>query len=210
MCRTLVALALLPALGCVPSKNPFYLPEDALFVQALMGEWHGVQLGERNPEAQKYTFAKGEAKTFLWKPESGEETVSQLFRLGGHYYLDLIIEEGDKPAHMLFKASLVGNRLELSIIDPSWLGRLLHKDPKLLAHEPVEGKQQVKLLTAPTEHLRAFVAKYAEDPNAFGKFMRLTATADLPVAREGFGSRAHRTADYWYEVCMTARSTWLY
>jgi hypothetical protein len=210
MRRTFIFLPLLFLAGCVPSKNPFYLPEDAVFVEALLGEWNGVELLGSDREAQQFGFEKGDGKTMIMTDKDGKRYPTQLFRLGNHYFIDQICrEDSGKEWHVLFEVSLVGDRMEWWTLDPQWLARLLRNDPKVIAHERADNNSSDIALTAPTKDLQAFVLKYAEDPSAFLKFMRFSRAKETPVGKEGFGSKKQRTADYWYEVCMTMRSTQL-
>jgi len=208
MRRTIVFVPLLFLAGCVPSKNPFYLPEDAVFVKALLGEWNGVELLGSDREAQQFGFEKGDGKTMIMTDKDGKRYPTQLFRLGNHYFIDQIArEDSGKEWHVLFEVSLVGDRMEWWTLDPQWLARLLRNDPKAIAHERPDNNSSDIALTAQTKDLQAFVMKYGEDPSAFLKLRRFSRTTETPMAKEGFGSKTQRTADYWYEVCMTVRST---
>jgi hypothetical protein len=210
MRRTFIFVPLLFIAGCVPSKNPYYLPEDAVFVEALLGEWQGFELLGSDREAKWFAFEKGDGKTMMMTDKDEKRYPSQLFRLGNHYFIDQITkDDSGKEWHVLFKVSFVGDRMEWWTLDPQWLARLLRADSKAIGHERSGDNTSDIALTAPTKDLQAFVLKYAEDPSAFLKFVRFSRAKEMPVANEGFASKKQRTADYWYEVCMTMRSTQL-
>jgi hypothetical protein len=212
MHRSLIALPLLCALGCVKSKQPFYLSEDVVFSEILLGEWRI----EREP--RKYTphvqLVRGEGKTVV--PAAKNPTLdgtAQLFRLGDHYFLDVLQRSPNNSSpkntedkvHTLFKVSLIGDDLFYRSRNPDWLMDLMQRDPKAIACERGDPSAPGGiLLTASTKELQAFIGKYIEDTRAFSVVERWSAGKGTAVAEEGFGSKRQRTLDYWYELRMRA------
>ena len=202
----LAASPLLFALGCVPLDNPVYLPEEVVFVETLVGDWEATDPGRQDNAQWSYWVAKGQDNAFHVRvDEDKTHYVVHLFSLGGHYFADAL-PVTEPNGRMLWKVSLLGDQLELYCFNPGWLSRLVAKEPNAIAHK-LGNNGGVDRLTASTKDLRAFARRHVEDPQAVIKARRLKAGKDLPVADTGFGSKKHRTADYWYEVCMTCRST---
>src|SRR5262245_12278269 len=204
MRRSLVALPLLLALGCVPSDKPYYLPNEVLFIDALVGDWQATDPGNARNNPQDYTIKKIGGKSYKVSTGKDNNYEVRVFRLEDHYFAD-VVPTTEPNLHLLYKVALVGDHLELYFYDPEWMKRLLDKDPKAIAHER---KKDDIVLTAPTKDLRAFALKYVEDARAFGKPLRLSSRGGIPVAESGFGDKKHRTLDYWYEVGITARGAY--
>jgi hypothetical protein len=135
-----------------------------------------------------------------------KRSVVHLFRLGHHCFLDQTLSDNGKQSHLVYKVSVIDDRLTWWTLDPDWMHRLLKKDQKAIAHETTGGGPSDILLTAPSKDVRAFVLKYVEDPHAFGNIVRVERGKELPIADEGFTSKKQRTLDAWYDVCMTCRS----
>jgi hypothetical protein len=230
MHRSLIVLPLLCALGCVKSKQPFYLPEDAVFSEILLGEWtaqappqtrFGIEKGEVEPSRRqvggelvptqtRFRIKKGEGKTLVLAAEnSTPEGTIQLFRLGDHCFWDLLhspAENAKERFHTLCKVSLIGDDLFCRSLNPDWLKPLLQRNPKAIAHADAQSSPARIRLTASTKELQAFIGKYIEDPRAFKAAGQLSVAKETAVAEEGFGSRRQRTLDYWYELCMKVRN----
>jgi hypothetical protein len=196
MRRLPIAVPLLFALGCVPSVNPFYLPEDAVSPEILLGEWIDVGCKRR------CRLEKGEGNTIVPRGDADFRGPAQLFRLGDHYFLDVPADSGLEAApanlHSVYKVSLVGDQLRCWALTPEWLADLLKKEPKAIGHRPGWTDPYKILLTAPSKDLRDFLVKHSDDLYAFSYGKYLTAATPTPISAEGLGSRKQRTLEYWY------------
>ena len=68
------------------------------------------------------------------------------------------------PAHIFTKVVPTNGAMSLVAMDYEWLAELLEKNPKAIAHV-IQDKRPI--LTASTEELQKFVAKYANDEKVF-------------------------------------------
>jgi hypothetical protein len=68
------------------------------------------------------------------------------------------------PAHVFTKVVASNGAISLVAMDYEWLQQFLEKNPKAIAHV-VQDKRPI--LTASTEELQKFVAKYASDEKVF-------------------------------------------
>jgi hypothetical protein len=172
----LVALAVLLT-ACVPSLQPLYTPDTIVFREELIGIWK-----EKPDDEDSWTFSKGENNTYnlnLREKDASSLFDVRLVKLGEHHFVDLS-PKGDAleaaklgdfyraalvPGHLIIKVKL-GAKLEMQILQPENLDKMLKADPKILAHTYVESDRLV--LTATTADLQAFIKKHAESKELWG------------------------------------------
>jgi hypothetical protein len=171
----LIALAILMA-GCVPtSVHPLYFKKDLIFIPELIGTWGNPA----DEEGDKLVFEQAGDNSYKMsyyesKEESGEEASwasfeAHLIRLGDNFFLDVFPEEPELkndfynlhlvPTHSFMRVAVVGDTLKLGIFDYSWLENNLEDGKVNLKHET---RDDLIVLTASTEELQEFVAKYAK------------------------------------------------
>lgn len=177
---TLIAMGLSALLaGCIPTLHPLYTEQDLTFDPALVGRWAETDSGK-----ESWDFSKGDAQSYQLIYTDGEgkkgEFAVRLLKLGDTRFLDLYpndtgLKDGKRndyynlhfiPAHTFLKVLAVSPTLRLSVMEPDWLGDLLKKDPKALAHEREDDRV---LITASTKDLQQFVLRYANATNAWGR-----------------------------------------
>lgn len=76
-----------------------------------------------------------------------------------------------QPVHTFIRVDALGEKLVLRITDDDKFEELVQAEPNAVRHEVVEDRP---ILTAPTEALQAFVAKYAGDERLFPSDITLT------------------------------------
>ena len=166
----LVAVAILLT-ACVPSLQPLYTPETTVFREELIGIWK-----EKPDDEDSWTFTKGENNTYnlaLREKDASSLFEARLVKLGEDHFLDLY-PKGDAleaaklgdfyrasliPGHLILKVKL-GAKLEMQLLEPENLDKMLKADPKALAHTYVESDRLI--LTASTAELQAFIKKHAD------------------------------------------------
>ena len=166
----LVAVAVILT-ACVPSLQPLYSPETIVFREELIGIWK-----EKPDDEESWTFTKGENNAYhlaIREKDESSQLEARLVKLGEHHFLDLYPKsdalEGAKlgdfyratlvPGHLIIKVKL-GAKLEMQLMQPENLDKMLKADPKALAHTYVESDRL--LITASTADLQAFIKKHAE------------------------------------------------
>ena len=172
----LLALLGLTLAGCVLSLNPLFKDGDGTFDPALNGVWEA-------PEGKgTFTFRGFPADKFYslethFTNQPKAEFNAVLGTVGKHRFLQLVPRRPDNihaksfygghfiQACSFWKVTLESNSLTLMSLDYRWVERM-DKAKKLdIQHEQQEGG--FIILTAPTEELKAFVLKYADDTSAF-------------------------------------------
>lgn len=76
-----------------------------------------------------------------------------------------------QPVHTFIRVDALGEKLVLRITDDDQFEELVQAEPNAVRHEVVDDRP---ILTAPTEALQAFVAKYAGDERLFPTDITLT------------------------------------
>jgi hypothetical protein len=69
------------------------------------------------------------------------------------------------PGHLFLKVKQIKPTLQMAVMDSEWLGKLLEKQPKLLAHQKMEDGRI--LLTASTKALQGFMKKHWTNEGAW-------------------------------------------
>ncbi len=167
-----IAALLLLISGCIPSLHPLYTENDLIFDESLLGSW------KKNDE--QWTFSMEDKKSYHLEIINQEDT-SNLFvhmlSLGGYYFLDFYPADNDHvdipdylmmnllAVHTFARFSYDKDSIHVNFFDPDWLAGLFEQNRIRIKHEVVEDNNIV--LTAPTEELQKFVAKYADDKDAF-------------------------------------------
>jgi hypothetical protein len=75
------------------------------------------------------------------------------------------------PVHSFVKVSSIGDPLRIRLTDDDGFKKLLQADPKAVKYDMIDDRP---ILTASTEELQAFVAKYADDERLFPSEVTLT------------------------------------
>ncbi len=75
------------------------------------------------------------------------------------------------PVHSFVRVSSIGAQLRMRLTDDEGFKKLLDAEPKAVKHDLIDDRP---VLTASTEELQAFVAKFAEDQRLFPSEVTLT------------------------------------
>lgn len=176
--------------GClVKSLHPFYTDKDIVFRKDILGSYTDQDKGTWTIEQnlQKGTFGEKSKLTNSYLLKLVDEKnrkatfMGVLFQLDNHLYVDFYLITGnDEEAETeLYALHVVGvhtvarlkiDKTDLHIMwyNEKWLGELFEKNKIRLAHEKLEGSDNI-VLTASTNDLQKFMQKFANDPNAFEK-----------------------------------------
>ena len=169
----IIGFAALLIKGCVYSIHPLFDEEDLIFTNELLGTW------KSNDSQDTWIFEKGSGNTYDVMFISDADTSmlkAGLGKLEEQYYLDFTLGEMEGisdleafhlfPTHTFSRVTLEENRITLSwfATQSQWLENLIKEKRIRIKHELAN--DQV-LLTASTDELQKFVAKYADEPKAF-------------------------------------------
>lgn len=150
--------------GCVPSLQPLYTPDTIVFEPALVGTW-----GQTNKE-DRWEFTKAGADHYKLihtdKEKHTGEFTAYLVQVKAQRFLDLYPEDSDAKLNELFAMHLVaahtflwvpqcGAALELAMMSPDTVKKLLTEKPATVKHEKIKDGY---LLTAAPKELQAFLA----------------------------------------------------
>jgi hypothetical protein len=189
--------ALLGGCVPILSLQPLYTEDTLVFREQLLGAWvddpndpevtwQFTRMPQADAEKLPDMLEKAYEKVYRLKirdEESREGSfVAALVSLEGKLFLDVLadkfpcaeedIEEMKLfynaflfvPGHSFLKVEFAGERLKLWLTNDDDFQKLIDDKPKAIASVAVEDRI---ILTAPTEQLRAFVAKYANDERLF-------------------------------------------
>jgi hypothetical protein len=152
------------AAGCVPSLQPLYTPDTITFDPALLGTW-----GQANKE-DSWEFTKVGADHYKLihtdKEKHSAEFAAYLVKVKDQRFLDVYPEDSDAKLNQLFAMHLVpahtflwvpklGATLELTMMNPDAVKKLLADKPTAVKHEKIKDSL---LLTAAPKELQAFLA----------------------------------------------------
>ena len=169
--------------GCVvQSIHPLFNEKDYVAFP-LAGTWTQK---EGDKEQGVWFFAAAD-KTYklTHTDEKGHKATFQVAvgKIGANVFLDFSPDDplpGSElndfmvasliPAHTFAKLVKTNDALRLVAMDYEWLQQFLEINPKVIAHTS-QGKRPV--LTASTEDLQKFVAKYANDDKVFKNDIQL-------------------------------------
>lgn len=169
--------------GCVvTSFQPFYKKSDLVVNNLLPGQWISKNhlLTFDKLEGEGYTLNYKDCEDAYNAPKDfstctvADFTV-QLMKLDDHYYMDfyprsyinsdnLFLAMHVKPTHSLASVSIEKDRLEIRILNYSWLETYLEDHHDKLDHINVD---DMITLTASTEELQEFILKHQKDTGFF-------------------------------------------
>ena len=173
---SLLAVATLAFTGCVvQSLNPLFDDKDLVLYSDLVGSWtqdgKGEDLWKFEPDGKHYKL------THTDKQKHTATFTASVGRIGTNVFLDMFLEDDDLGkslnefatvhlvvAHTFAKVTKSGDTLHLTAMDLEWLSKTLKDNPKLLPHVM---RKDIPTITASTEELQKFVAKYADDKAVF-------------------------------------------
>ena len=171
--RTKKAIFYLLALmlgGCViPSLYPLYTDETLIFEEKLVGKWVG-------DGGDIWKFEKSSENEYKMTITGEGQFIVHLVELEEMLFLDLFpddpdLEQGDfykchlLPVHTFMKVDQIDPNLQLRVMNPEEVSKMLEEDPNLLKHEGVDDGI---VLTASTKQLQEFVIEYANEEGVFG------------------------------------------
>jgi hypothetical protein len=165
-----------------------------VFDSALLGRWQqsaGCALNITGSEAGGYYYLEYTVSRTvqndpcLLSPGGKLELQGGLVRVGKNLFFDVEPNEGEPlylPLHSIFKVKLDSDTLSLVPVDPEWLGPMLEsKKVTLKGRDYAIGKGDGFAVTSEPQEVRAFLAKYGDDPKAFNErdgVWRFTRAAD--------------------------------
>jgi len=176
--------ALLLGSCVVQSIQPLFNEKDYILYPAVAGTWMQKD-GEK--ETGPWIFEAGNAPDRRFKltqtDEKGRKAVFVVAagKIGTNVFLDFTptLDSSDQvpgsevndffaaniiPAHIFTKVVATNGVMSLVAMDYEWLQQFLEKNPNAIAHV-IQDKRPI--LTASTEDLQKFVAKYANDEKVF-------------------------------------------
>ncbi len=189
----------------VPSLHPIYTSEDAIFEEKLLGEWQEDKPDSNKESKTRWQFSKavekpkgkaGAAHDTPEKPsyrllisddDKQAEFLAHLAKIQDTLFLDVQPADPELkkvserqlglliPAHTFFWVESIDPQLQIRILDPGWLKKLLKKSPEAIAHQVVDDRI---ILTAPTPELQKFFLQHTKTKGAYkdpGKFKRVNA-----------------------------------
>lgn len=193
---SLLLVVVLFMVGCVQSLHPLYHDKDRVEVPEIVGKWKSEagQYWEFSKITDEPSYflkyfddgtSTGKKRVKTWVDEGSFPKEAEyayldvnIVKLGGSYFMDFYPEGDNKSldnmnemlkmhvmtTHTFAKLEIVDDQLHISHLDPEWLGSLFDKNKIRIKHEVVNG---TVVLTASTNDLQKFIAKYADDKDAF-------------------------------------------
>jgi len=170
----LLAVAIVSG-GCVPTLNSLFTSKNVSYDPALEGKW-------QNAEAT-WTIRPFDTKGGRYglrtemKDQPPAEWYATLGNIGTNRFLELLPQRPNEihpqsfyGGHFIqlrsfWKVSLEGDNLTLTSMSTQWLEAMLKQNKVNTKYE--EPEDGMLFLTASTQELQDFVAKYADDPGAF-------------------------------------------
>ena len=186
---TCIGLLFLMA-GCIPSLHPLYTEQDLIFDPALVGQW-----AEKDSK-ESWTFTKSGEKEYklLYVDGDGKkgEFVVHLLTFNEQRFLDLFPEDPGLeqnsfyklhllPVHTFLRLKEIEPALQMDVLKPDWLEKILAADAGALRHEKMDGSI---LLTAQPKELQAFLLKHAQTAEAWSECGPLTRQGQAEKAKE--------------------------
>src|SRR5262245_34806929 len=206
---TVAFLALAPLLstGCVVhSKQPHCSPEEQITDDAVLGEW--IPIKDPDVPKEPLTFTgNGDGHRFRVTQEKGRvyEVVDvtagthtsapgRLFKMGGHYFLDVKEDKG----HVLYWVAVHGSQVHLRMPCVTPVAETLEKNktlPYVLTRNR-DGQIESLVVDAPPEKLQAFYRPRLYEPGWFVRVGSLETTgAKVPVAGTGLAGKTQRNLE---------------
>jgi hypothetical protein len=184
--KMLFGLGLLALLfgGCVvQSIQPLFTEKDYIDYPALVGTW---KQQDQDKEVGVWVFSKDDRRYKLTHTdEEGQRATFNVVagKIGSDVFLNFLLDDVEPPnslndfaavslipAHAFAKVVKTNETLVLVAMDYEWLQKHLEANPKAVAHV-IQGDRPI--LTASTEDLKMFVAKYAHDEKIFKNQIQL-------------------------------------
>jgi hypothetical protein len=189
----IVALIAVCLQGCiVKSIYPFYKESDVVYNKVLEGTW-------RDQDNNKWTIHQNPYKPNSYElhySKKGREVtlIGHLFRIDDNMYFDMLPSEDNSeempifdvhlvPTHSIAKIDKLTNQsVSIKWFDEEWLRKMFVENRIKIRHEfimdedPKSEDDGMYLLTASTDELQAFVAKYGNVDEAFDSDLKLQLT----------------------------------
>lgn len=196
MKKTIVAVTLLMAIGLqccvVKSVHPFYKESDIVYQKKLEGTWTDQDNNQWRIHQNPYKPNSYE----LHYSKNGREVslLGHLFNLEGDLYIDmmpasdnteelLVFDMHMVPTHSVARVSALGDReVTIKWFNEEWLRKMFVENRIKISHElvmdenPKADDDGMYLLTASTEELQKFVAKYGDNEDAYDDDVKLQLT----------------------------------
>lgn len=166
--------------GCIiKSIYPFYMQEDVVFREELVGKWSDGEDYQWTIHANPFRPNSYE----MHYTRDGRDVAfsAHLFQLEGHLYLDLFPVSDNRDEMLLFDLHLVpthsvaiveaisADEVSIKWFDESWLEKMFNENRIRVRHEKVmdldlkpSEDEGMYLLTASTEELQKFIVKYRD------------------------------------------------
>ena len=183
-----VATAGLLLAGCVvQSIQPLFAERDIVSLSFLTGTWEQKDAGKRIGLWQ--FSAEGSRYKLTHADEQGHKAIFDVSagNIGTNLFLDFVLSDTEPhgslnnfaavsliAAHAFARLDRKDGALQLSAMNLEWLEKYLTENPKTVAHL---WQDKRPILTAATEDLQKFVAKFARDESAFRNQIELSPVA---------------------------------
>ena len=167
--------------GCdTYSLHPFYKADENTLEPRLVGTWT-VDKTKITIEAKK----EGTYEAEVWDMDSHSDAryKVRLIRVGNNLFADSILDEesldgkkfdlpyGVAPLHFLYKVSVNGDTLRLSLLKHDWLIKQFEGKKISIAHEYMDDSANPRdssiLLTASSADLQKFIQQIGDTSDAF-------------------------------------------
>ncbi len=161
--------------GCIPTLNSLFTAKDLVYDPALEGKW---QTAEATWMIQAFDAKSGRYRLRTeMKDQPPSEWYATLGNIGTNRFLELLPQRPNEIHQKSFygghfiqlrsfwKVALASDTLMLTSMSTQWLEAMLVQNKVTIKYEKSEGG--MLFLTASTQELQEFVAKYADDSGAF-------------------------------------------
>ena len=176
--QLLLLASVVMASGCVPTLHSLFTAKDVSYDPALEGVWqnadatwtikpfhkptgrYSLQTSMKNQPPGDFYATLGIIGTnrFLELTPQRPSAIHPKSFLGGHFV----------QLHSFWKVALGGDSLVLTSMSTQWFQSMAQQKKIDIKYEkPDSSDQGILFLTASTQELQDFVAKYADDPGAF-------------------------------------------
>ena len=178
----LVAIVLFIA-GCIPSLHPIYHDEDRIEVPEIVGKWiddsKNIWKFRQVQDEPAYILTyidKGKLNDNIPSNDSANILVN-IIELGGTYIMDFYPNENQHlenlndflqihllGVHTFGKLEIKDGKPNVFMMDREWIEKLFEENKIRIKHEVIDGDA---VLTASTDDLQKFFAKYVNKDEAF-------------------------------------------
>ncbi len=196
MKKTLIVVAVLLAAflqGCiVKSIHPFFKESDVVYNKSLEGHWKDSDLNLWSIHQNPY---KPNSYELHYSKNGREATlIGHLFKINDQLYFDMMPSQDNSedmpvfdlhfvPTHSIAKVDVLNARnVTIKWFNEQWLGEMFTKNRIKISHEmvmdehPQSKEDGFYLLTASTDELQKFVAKYGNDDETYSNDLKLQLT----------------------------------